>query len=88
MQGQVIVGTSTAAAAGSQPLQIALQFLSDRPLKIQLLPSNTNISLPCSWEKVGGDEIGLHLHGALRVSLVARHSSAAHGWRQSRCDAA
>ena len=32
--------------------QVALQFLSDRPLKVQLLPSSTIISLPCAWEKV------------------------------------
>ena len=34
-------------------MQVALQFLSDRPLKVQLLPSSTIVSLPCAWEKVG-----------------------------------
>ena len=55
-QGQVMAAAAAAAAAASACIsllsQVALQFLSDRPLRLQLLPSSTNISLPCSWEQV------------------------------------
>jgi hypothetical protein len=37
--------------------QVALQFLSDRPLRVQLIPSNTIISLPCAWDKVNAPMI-------------------------------
>jgi hypothetical protein len=53
-QGQVMAAAAAAAASACISLlsQVALQFLSDRPLRLQLLPSSTNISLPCSWEQV------------------------------------
>ena len=50
-QGQVMAAAA-ASACISLLSQVALQFLSDRPLRLQLLPSSTNVSLPCSWEQV------------------------------------
>ena len=53
-QGQVMAAAAATTTARISLLsQVALQFLSDRPLRLQLLPSSTNISLPCSWEQVG-----------------------------------
>lgn len=52
-QGQVMAAAAAASVCISLLSQVALQFLSDRPLRLQLLPSSTNISLPCSWEQVG-----------------------------------